>query len=244
MPPDPSLPGRWLEPLPSLHTILWSAVRSPTKAVRDRSKNIVDPLAVLVMDVHNVYTPFIGGERAGGVRRERRRSLAAKAAGFPEEDEEDGEEEGEGEEEKGEEERVLPPSRLRIPSGARRLYVCLDPDTAGLVHHVQVNGGLGNGALDVWKVLQREWDNGTVLDDAAAFGAAGRSSRAGIRSVEDIYGWQAMEQSLACEHCGCGGSYCQTESNRNVVDFTFVNVWGAQLVGELDAFINSGFHLP
>lgn len=128
--------------------------------------------------------------------------------------------------------QMRPPllGKLRIPSGEKRKFVCLDPDTAGIVLHVRVNAGLGRGTLGMWKEVQRDWDSNATLG--------------GARSVAGMY-LRAIPfaQSPSCGHCDCGAAYCLTKANRNVVDYTLANVYGELLVAELDAFISSDFHL-
>ena len=269
------MPSSWIEPRTSLHTILWSAVRSPAKAVRDRCKNVIDPLAVLIMEVHDVHTPFIGKGRGSHrhLSSETQRSGPATSGDssvrplpillsiVPSEtggnltslvsnltrpllqptmtaasistDMSD-------EVTATKETTVGPPggllvvplplpgSTLQIPSGEKRLFACLNPDTAGLVMHVRINNDLGRGTLSMWKQVQQDWDGVSNV----------------TRSVADMYRRASpFAQSPSCGHCDCGGTWCMTKANRNVVDFTLVNVYGELLVAELDAFLSSGFHL-
>ena len=80
-----------------------------------------------------------------------------------------------------------------------------------------------------WRRRQQAWGSDEVL--------------AANRSVEEIYG-RIRGLSPVCGFCDCPGVWCQGRDRMNVVDFTLVNVYGRQLVDELDAFIRSDFQLP
>ena len=56
VPPSPMIPSSSLliEPHPTLTTIIWASVRQPPKPKKDRSKNILDPIAVFIHNCHEV----------------------------------------------------------------------------------------------------------------------------------------------------------------------------------------------
>ena len=189
--PASSVPMFWIEPRPSLHTILWtSAVQGSTKMPADRTKTIIDPLAVMSMDVHDVYSAFTNS------------TMSASGS-----------------------------SGVKIPSGQRRLYACVNPVTAGMVVHRRVDKGLSENVMNLWRQKQIAW--------SAATGGEAASKR----SVEDIYGNPMALQEL-CDYCDCGGDYCRTNESQNVVDFSLTNLFGALIVSEIDTLIKSDFRLP
>ena len=57
--PTSSIPIFWIEPRPSLHTILWTfAMQGSTKLPMDRTRTIIVHLMVMSMGAHNVCSAF------------------------------------------------------------------------------------------------------------------------------------------------------------------------------------------
>ncbi|GAX81242.1 hypothetical protein CEUSTIGMA_g8674.t1 [Chlamydomonas eustigma] len=196
----------------SMHMILSAVVRSPPKAVHDRSKNIIDPLAVLVMEVHEVCSTW---KEEGGLHDETEASDITDAAVTSSHDylsQMKTDHEG-GLAAAAAHTALIP----HIPKGDKMPYVPLPPDMV-LMFHARSDGMFGR-ATKVWLKKQVE---STGVDHNATNNGQDSDEILHLRS---------------CETCDCG--YCNVSEYEIVSDYSLANIYGQQLVAGVHNFLAS-----